>query len=362
MSKTGKFSTAYLHIGLGKTGTTSIQQQLLQHADLLESRYDLHFPRRFPHEHRFEGNHSLLLRALYPDSDAARRRLAGLGLTSRSAIEDYNRKTIAQLEAGFAGTTASRLLLSAEGLGHFSADDLGAVAEWVAGIAEEVKVIACLRHPIDALSSEIQQRLNLGAVLEEVYENPPYYRFRSLFERLESVFGHDRIIAYDFSDAVTHAGGVTAMFLSQLGIESPEGFGKGEPANVSMSHEAALLVSALNRQRPLMNSEGRNPRRGSDDIRQIKRVPGRKYMAPAELYEKVARAVQPDLDWLRTHYQIELKAKNVVHTAEHNSFSDESIDHIALTLSDYASLQYTLMRPLRALYLFARRLLAKLSL
>jgi len=361
MGSTSKFSTIYLHAGLGKTGTTSIQRQLLDNAALLDSRYDLHFPCHFPHERRFRGNHSLLIRALFPDSAAARRRLAGVGLNSPSEIEHYNRQTIAQLEAGFARTTASRALLSAEGVGHFSADDMNALGKWLAGMADEVKVIVCVRHPIDALSSEIQQRLNLGAVLEELYEHPPFYRFRFLFQRLESAFGHENIIAYDFTDAVNHPDGVTAMFLGKLGIEHAAQFKREPPTNVSMSHESALLVSALNRQRPLLGAEGRNPLRRSDDIRQIKAIPGRKYTAPAAVYQKVADAIQPEIEWLQSQYRIELRANYVDEGIDHNRFSDESIDSIALTLSEYASLRYTLMTPLRLLYLQGRRLLSKLS-
>lgn len=360
MANDRKFHTAYLHVGLGKTGTTTIQQQLLQHAELLESRYDLHFPRNFSHEHRFNGNHSLLLRALYPDSDAARKRLAGVGLTSRRKIERYNRKTRAQLKKGFTRTSAYNLLLSAEGVGHFSAEDIHALAGWLAGIADEVKVIVCVRHPIDALSSEIQQRLNLGAVLEDLYQNPPVYRFRSLFGRLESAFGHDSIITYDFSDAVSHPGGVTAMFLSKLGIEDCAVFGRIPPTNVTMSHEAALLISALNRQRPLLSGERRNPRRRSDDIRQMKQIPGRKYKAPAEVYQKVRDAMLPDIEWLRDHYELELQAPQLEDGIAHDSFSQESRDYIALTLSDYALARYILLSPPRLAYLYAKRLLAKL--
>ena len=360
MTNDRKFRTAYLHVGLGKTGTTSIQQQLLQHADLLESRYDLHFPRSFSHEHRFNGNHSLLLRALYPDSDAARKRLAGVGLTSPRKIERYNRKTMAQFNKGFARTSASSLLLSAEGVGHFSAEDIRALAGWLAGIADEVKVLVCVRHPIDALSSEIQQRLNLGAVLEDLYQSPPFYRFRSLFTRLESAFGHDSIITYDFSDAVSHPGGVTAMFLSKLGIEDTAVIGRPPRKNVTMSHEAALLISALNRQRPLLSGERRNPRRWADDIRQLKRIPGRKYKAPAEVYEKVRDAMQQDIEWLRDNYQLDLRAAPLEDGMDHDSFSEESKDYIALTLSDYALARYILRSPPRLAYLYAKRLLAKL--
>ena len=106
-SKARRFRSLYLHIGLGKTGGTSIQQDLLAGADLLESNYDQHLPRNFTHTRQHRGNHSMLLRSLFSDDPEVRKRLAAQGLSSTTAIEQYNQKTLSQLHAGFASSNAS---------------------------------------------------------------------------------------------------------------------------------------------------------------------------------------------------------------------------------------------------------------
>ena len=93
MSGSKRFKTTFLHIGLGKTGTTSIQADLLAEADVLESAYDLHFPRAFPPSRKFNGNHSFFLRALFQQDPETNARLAAHGLTTRALVEAYNKET-----------------------------------------------------------------------------------------------------------------------------------------------------------------------------------------------------------------------------------------------------------------------------
>lgn len=218
MNSSKKFKTIFLHIGLGKTGSTSIQRQILNNADLLENKYDVHFPRKFSHSRPFDGNHSILLRAMFHEHSDVRKRLAALGMHSQESIDQFNRVTHRGLEKSFANTNASNLFLSAESIGHFRKDDVQRLEKILRGWANEIKVVACVRHPVHALSSEIQQRLNFGAVLEELYQAPPFYKFKGLFGRIEPAFGRDNIVAYDFGQAIKSGMGLTAYLFKEIGI------------------------------------------------------------------------------------------------------------------------------------------------
>lgn len=356
-----RFRTLFLHIGLGKTGTTSIQGDILRHVRWLESSCDLHYPVDFPHERQFRGNHSLPLRVMFSSQEAVRRRLAARGLVGEEAIADYNRQTRSCLEKSFAGSNASRLLLSAEGVGHFSRQDMQSLAQWLQGYADEIRVVACLLHPAHALSSEIQQRLNIGETLDQLYQNPPLYRFRSLCRRVEEAFGEEALLVYDFAEAVKHPGGVTAALFEQIGIETGGRLVKGPPANTSMSHEAALLISALNARRPVLVDGRPNPARRGNALQRLAKIPGRKYAAPREVYDKVAAEVQDDLEWLQASYQLTLKAEYPAPQAAHDSFSEESITALALQVADQALLRHRLVAPLRWTALRARGLWYRLA-
>ena len=353
-SKPKRFKSLYLHIGLGKTGSTSIQQDLLASADLLESQYDLHYPRNFTHTRQHRGNHSMLLRSLFSDDPEVRARLAAQGLSSSAAIEQYNRQTLSQLHAGFGATNASNLLLSAEGVGHFKKPQLEELAHWLQELAGEIRIVACVRHPVHALSSEIQQRLLIGEILEDMYEKPPVYLFSRLFRRFEQAFGKENIIVYDFADAIRSPDGLTTEFLRQIGIEAAADFPRSQASNTSMSHEGALLLSAINRLRPILIDQDRNPARLHVNPSYFKKIPGRTYTAPRQVYDQAIRTVQGDIDWLLQEYGIDLGNFETPAQEAYNSFSDESIEHLALSIADYDRLRHPFKSRARTARAFLR--------
>lgn len=345
-----RFKKLYLHIGLGKTGTTSVQRDILANAKLLESEHGICYPTHFPHERHFHGNHSILLRALYSSHPDVRGRLAARGLASDEQVASYNKQTLACLEREFARSKADSLMLSAESVAHFYRPDMLALAQWLQGYADEIVVLACVRHPVHALSSEIQQRLNIGSVLEDLYARPPFYRFKSLFQRVQQAFGADSLRVYDFRDAVADQRGLTRVMFAQLGIELGEQFRPRPPSNASMSHEAALLISALNRSLPVMVEGARNPLRKANEVQRLAKIPGRKYTAPADVYQQVVEAMAPDLEWLHEHYGLALDASYPDPGVAYDSFSEESIEAIALEMAAYSRLRYGLLSPFIATY------------
>lgn len=353
-SKPRRFRSLYLHIGLGKTGSTSIQQDLLAGADLLESKYDLHLPRNFTHTRQHRGNHSMLLRSLFSDDPEVRKRLAAQGLSSTTAIEQYNQKTLSQLHAGFASSNASNLLLTAEGVGHFKKPQLEELAHWLKELAGEIKIVACVRHPVHALSSEIQQRLMIGEILEDMYEQPPVYLFSRLFRRFEQAFGKENIIAYDFADAIRSPDGLTAEFLRRIGIEAAADFPMGQASNTSMSHEGALLLSAINRLRPILIDGERNPERLHVNPSYFKKIPGRTYTAPTQVYARAVQTVQGDIDWLLQEYAIDLGGFDAPQQENYNSFSDQSIEYLALSMAEYDRLRHPVKSRARSVRAFLR--------
>ena len=307
MQQTPHFNTLYLHIGLGKTGTTSIQLDLWRMADQLDAGCGLHFPCALPEKTPFRGNHSMLLRAMFCNELRARKRLSSIGLHNDEQISAFNAANQRALELGFARTSAPQALLSAESIGHFSEDDLNDLARWAQDIGREVKLLACIRHPVHALSSEIQQRLRIGAKLANLYNNPPYYRFRTLFEGLEQAFGRDNIIAYSFHRAIEHQAGLTAALLEQIGVRLNSEIPSQKPANTRMSREATLLLSAFNEQVPAFVMGKANPARHGDEVRRLKDIPGGPYVAPLEVLERVRAASMADTRWMEARYGLDLE-------------------------------------------------------
>ena len=338
-----RFKQVLLHIGLGKTGTTAIQHTLLEGAARLESELDIHYPVEFDDPRPFGGNHTLYLRSLFQPDGETRRPNIIAGLGTPEALARANENLRRQFQAGFDKSNASRLLLSAEGIGHFSPASLANLKRWLDEITDDVKVIACLRHPRHALASETQQRLQTGALLRNMQLSPPYYSFERLFTDLEQFFSREAITVYDYAEARSSTLGITGLLLQKMGLEAGEEFKSSPVVNQAISHEATLLLDAINRLRPLVVDGEVNPRRRQGDTQAILRIPGRKYVPDLEVYELLDELVAPDLEWLQQHYGLVLDAMgagdNATSGATPGDFSIEAIDDLALKMSDFANLR-----------------------
>lgn len=341
------FKRIYLHIGLGKTGTSSIQQELCQNTDLLAREYGIHYPCDLDNSARFDGNHSRYLSAMFPNESAPTRSVILAGLQSPQELAAHAAKIKAGFERGFAATRADRLLISAEGVGHFATPRVLKLAGWLRQFSQEIEIVACVRHPVEVLSSEIQQRLRQGFILEDLYAQPPHYNFEKLFSRMQKGFPNSRITAYSFAEAVQDAGGLASALLQKIGIDTDLPAFVPVHLNPSMSHEAALLLSALNRARPLVVDDKRSRLRSASDISAFLKIPGRKYQAPREVCDRLARQAADDLIWLKENYGIELALRPVASELDHNYFSPQSIEYIALGIARRAAVHDAIASPLR---------------
>lgn len=334
MRSISRFKTLYLHIGLSKTGSTSIQRNIFERAALLESRYDIHFPVDLPGDPPFNGNHSKMLRALFSGHPEAQRRLPTIGIHSAAELRDYTAACRQRLERSFAASEAGSLLLSAESVCNFKPCDLASLSQWASSLADRVRVIACVRHPVHALSSEIQQRLRVGARLENLYRSPPYKRLRSLFEEMEKHFGRDHITAYSFHRALENPSGLTSEFFRQLGTETGDDFRSRREENTSISAEAALMLDALNQAVPQFRDGVANPERRQYSIQRLLGIPGPRYRVPGEVVEKARRASGDEVAWMEATYKLDLSHDETPASPEHQaSFNDDALQMMACTIS-----------------------------
>ncbi|MBA6414280.1 hypothetical protein H2508_14285 [Parahaliea sp. F7430] len=342
MGPTKIFERIYLHVGLGKTGSSSIQRAAVGQHDQLLDVHGIHFPLIDGDPRPFNGNHTLFLSSLFGSKPELQRPNQLYGLGSYDAISKANEDVLRQFEQGFLATSATKLLLSAEGVGHYSRGRMQRLADWLYTFTSDVRVVACLRNPIDALSSEIQQRLKTGAILENLYRDPPHYSYRTVLTDLESVFGRSSFLLYDYADAIESRGGLVAEFFRQIGL-SLSGMDEvldGEVVNTSMSQEGALLLSALNRQRPLFVNGSVNPSRSPEDVLEFISIPGKKYQAPEWVYRQLRSQVEPELAWLYSNYGLILRElKSLRPNPLSRQWSEQSIDALALKLNDLGRLR-----------------------
>lgn len=328
-----RFKVTYLHAGIGKTGTSSIQRALFDNVKVLENNFDILFPIEFDDPRPFKGNHTLLLSSLFMKEAESKRANVLAGFHTPELLEAANNRVLSAYKDSFENSPASNLLLSAEGVSRFNRDSMSKLSRWLYSFSEKVVVIVCLRHPTHAINSMVQQHVKAGGVLEEIYQDPPYYPFQSLFTSLADCFGRENIIPYDFGCALKHNDGIIGAFLDQINISSDLISQRREKTNQSMSQEAVVLLSSLNKQYPSIKGKALGAMRTRNDIIFFKSIPGQKFCVPKSVIDKLSVAVSPQLEWLKKEYSLVLEPLAVDSREDQHHFSEEAIDHIAVKLS-----------------------------
>lgn len=209
--------TIYLHVGMLKTGTSSIQATLTKNANILKE-YNFYYPTTLA------VNHSDYLLPIFlndpTDFHVERERKLSVEFINN----EYKEKK-AILEQELYHIQNKNLIFSAEGLYVFSDKTLFQLREFLVNIFPNanIKVVLCLRNPSEYLASEYQQFIRTGYCSnwqEEIKEQTIYKRE---INYLKSLFGKFNLIVYDFENAKKHDFGLVGYFLQNiLGLSEQE--------------------------------------------------------------------------------------------------------------------------------------------
>lgn len=251
-----------LHIGSGKTGTTSIQQFLRRHPEQLAARGIL-YPRS-PGRTR----HTRLGLAVLPDAALAHSQdwLAG----DHPEPEVFRRRFRRRLLREVAESGARRVVLSDEGLYHVSAEAVGNLRELLGGFAGSVRLVVYLRRQDDHLVSRYQQVVKMGEVRPlAAWARTDFARTYDYHRRLvlwRDTLAPDAFVVRPFERDRFAGGSLLRDFLDAAGLDVEPGTGTAAvERNVSLGAEAVELLRILN----LHRSENLGLRRWEIDNRPL---------------------------------------------------------------------------------------------
>ncbi len=271
----------FVHIGMHKTGSSSIQKTL---ADFDNGAV------RFAQ--LGDSNQSVALYSIFSKNRFQRRHFKRKGLLiseMRQIVAAHDANLQRELDRDF-----RTLILSAEDLSLLKdEDDVRALKDRLSRHADEVRVLAYLRDPAGFGSSSFQQKVRVGFAQPKI----PDVAYRARFEPFLKVFGRDKVLLRKFDPATFPKGSVTLDFMDQVGISHDEISEK--TANTSLSAPATRLLFQFNAQGPVAHG---NPM--VFDVRKrltiaIRRAAdGDKFAFPRELIAAQAGLAQ-DVAWLR---------------------------------------------------------------
>ncbi len=284
---------ALIHIGTGKTGTTSIQESLSAQKRKLNG---IGYP-------NVVGNAQHFLEVVYSDRSQLSR-----GHRSNYKDEAARLKDAKELRNKFLYRvlSKSKVIISSEFLGRFSREQILALKTDLddAGYTD-YRIICYVRDPVSYYRSVLQQKLKAS-------HRPPHpakfwYGARETIENYRQCYG-DQVVVRTY-DETLYEGDVVRDFLRQAeqffnvqisGIKS-------KSKNRSLSAEALFV---LQRYRELYDFDKDNVQTPGSQllIKYLAQLPADQ-MTPIELHPRVEDIIlerfQDDMQWLKENYGID---------------------------------------------------------
>lgn len=225
---------AIVHVGMHKTGSSSIQETL--------SQIPMH---NVEYLSLGSANHSSFLATVLADNPEYYHSHAR---NSRSVeqVQALKESYTQRLHNALKTTNKSKILLSAEYLSRPNGgdDELAYLKQILLHYCKRIRVIGYVRPPVGYMQSAFQQRLKGGASLVFNLRNvyPNYYK---RFAKVDAVFGEENVELVVFTKDSLYNGDVVQDFAQRIGADLT--FNQTTRTNESLSQEATALMYALRR-------------------------------------------------------------------------------------------------------------------
>jgi hypothetical protein len=257
--------TLYLHIGMQKTGSSSLENAFAESRPVLAT-YGIDYP-----DFKLPAHHELAW-AL----QGARKRIADPA------------KRLAEIGGQLASSKASKIVLSSEDLCGLKTPAIAALAQLLPA-GHDVRIVCYFRHPIDWVEAQINQKVKsshvqgVGALIPTYIGRTDYF---SLIERWAAVFGADAIRARVYRSGTD----VIADFLQVIETDPALPLRRSpDPINVSLSEPLIRIKQVANRY-----GHSRALRRALNDIQVATNLgPRARFLSPKDTTEIAVRSEEP---------------------------------------------------------------------
>lgn len=210
----------FVHIGMHKTGSSSIQESLA--TGLTDPEFDY---LNFGHP-----NGSLAVIQAFDDRFELRPAVRNRNITPEQR-EEIRARGMERIKAAFDSSTHKNAVVSAEDIRGLSLDALKEMFTFCRQYTENIDVVSYIREPRGLVESSIQQRLKIAAVSLEV---PQRINYVAHYQKFDDIVGRDRNHLWLFEPSNFANGDIVMDFCDRLGI-------KFDPAKVIFSNDGLSL-------------------------------------------------------------------------------------------------------------------------
>lgn len=321
-----------LHIGTGKTGSTSVQRFLRVNNALLRER-GVFVPRTLG-----EGNHRRLPAIVQEDRNAETfmRTHGHVQKTRRDAVrERWKNGFLAEVSEASKDPALQLCIISSEHLSFLQGREIRRLRDLLVDRFASLRILVYLRDPIDYAVSMYDTALKIGGLRHGPL--PPKRHgeadYRELLRKWVKVFGREALEVRLFDLRELVGGDVVADFADAAGLDL-QGCTLPDHENASLNPLGQALLARVNRRLPRFRPDGRlNPWRG-----EIHRVferhfaTGPKSTPEPEMVQAYRDVLGPSNEWVRRQFfpeRNELFPPRDRTPAPQPGLSDDELDQLA---------------------------------
>ena len=278
----------YLHIGLHKTGTTSIQNALSQNrASLYKMGYL--YP-EFRMGKKCIANHSIPVYSMFCSEPEKYHINIMFGYTDPASINNLHKEYYNQLTSQINNFPGENLIISGEDISRLQDKELGKLKEFLVSITcpkVVIVVLLVIRDPVDWYRSLVQQWVKMSRISLEIRNSFIHSAELSLnvLTTVRQVYGGENVRCSKYEDMIKQKSGIFAVFLNALNVKVDENEGlilKSEFLNTSISYESFMILNSIFRIYPKIINNQINPIYTDFLLNSLYQIPGVKFRLSEE--------------------------------------------------------------------------------
>jgi hypothetical protein len=276
-------SRCVIHIGMHKTGSTSIQRSLHGHVD------DRFFYANLGHD----ANHSLAIYSMFVESPEKHHHLHRSAGRDANAVQAYVEQVTSDLNRSIEAAQGRTLLISGEDISVIPERFLSKLRDEFRARFDEVSVVAYVRSPAGFIASHFQQRVK-NASVDAVDPGLMYRNYRDTFLKFDNVFGTACVTLWKYDPQTFPNGCAVRDFCQRLGIALPSE--RIVRLNESLSRQA---VAALYTYRKFGFELGAKTLTGGEGMAIGKRIGGAdKFRFSPDVVALTLEQNSADIEWM----------------------------------------------------------------
>jgi hypothetical protein len=303
-----------LHVGVHKTGTSSIQQNFssFNSAELKNKGYIYPI---FSNGNTNLINHSAVFYSLFTEKPINYHLNIRWGFDSQAKVEDLHRYYKKQLTDLFSSGSET-VIISGEDISSLSMPALQSLKSYLTTecAVDKIKIICATREHSSYLSSAFQEQVKNGSYNEKILpllSKKISTMYEDTLNKFEVIFGRSNLSLYKFEDTINNEKGIFHYFIKQFLPTVKLSEYKELRTNESLCYEAVELISYINKRHFLLGNN-----LNIYDFVLLHKLQGSKFQLA--LSDAQLDKIKEDQNWLRENYDISYQ------TSPH---CDEILDH-----------------------------------